>query len=314
MKILYGIQLNGNGHITRSLELINKLKQNGHLVDVITSGGNSSLKIPVEVIKSFQGFSMYFNKSGKINWLKTTKSSNLFKIIKDTNFNCSNYDLVISDFEPISAYSAKKYNIKSIGISNQASLMNVKKINFYFSLKFIKHFAPCDTYIPLEYIGDYQPIISEDLLNSEVSDNDFYLVYLSSYSLEYIKSELENSDKKFKVYSSEILKDNVINNIEFKKPNRESFKSDLLNCSGVITASGFSTTSESLVLGKKLWSIPVKGQFEQIENAKRLKDMNIYTDELTLKNLNIWLNNYQKIEYNWTNPIKNIIDKINGNY
>jgi uncharacterized protein (TIGR00661 family) len=314
MKILYGIQLNGNGHITRSLELIDKLKQNGHLVDVITSGGNSSLKLPIEVIKSFQGFSMYFNKSGKINWLKTTKSSNLFKIIKDANFDCSNYDLVISDFEPITAYSAKKYGVKSIGISNQASLMSQKKVKFFLSIQFIKYFAPCDTYIPLEYIGEYQPIISEDLLNSEISDNDFYLVYLSSYSLEHIKNELENSDKKFKVYSSEILKDNVINNIEFKKPNRESFKSDLLNCSGVITASGFSTTSEALVLGKKLWSIPVKGQFEQIENAKRLKDMNIYTDELTFKNLNIWLDNYQKIEYNWINPIKNIIDKINGNY
>jgi hypothetical protein len=75
-----------------------------------------------------------------------------------------------------------------------------------------------------------------------------------------------------------------------------------------------STTSEALVLGKKLWSIPVKGQFEQIENDKRLKNMSVYTDELTFKNLNIWLDNYQKIEYNWINPIKNIIDKINGNY
>jgi uncharacterized protein (TIGR00661 family) len=311
MRILYGIQLNGNGHITRSLELIDKLKQNGHLVDVITSGGNSSLKLPIEVIKSFQGFSMYFNKSGEINWLKTTKSSNLFKIIKDANFDCSNYDLVISDFEPISAYSAKKYGVKSIGISNQASLMNQKKIKFFLSIQFIKHFAPCDTYIPLEYIGDYQPIISEDLLNSEVSDKDFYLVYLSAYSIEHITNELKNSDKRFKVYGSEISKDDIIKNIEFKKPNRESFKSDLLNCSGVITASGFSTTSEALVLGKKLWSIPVKGQFEQIENAKVLKDMGVCTNELTSENLNIWLNKYQKIEYNWINPIKNIIDKIN---
>lgn len=311
MRILYGIQLNGNGHITRSLELIDKLKQSGHSVDVITSGGNSSLKLPIEVIKSFQGFSMYFNKSGEINWLKTTKSSNLFKIIKDANFDCSNYDLVISDFEPISAYSAKKYGVKSIGISNQASLMNQKKIKFFLSIQFIKHFAPCDTYIPLEYIGDYQPIISEDLLNSEVSDKDFYLVYLSAYSIEHITNELKNSDKRFKVYGSEIIKDEIINNIEFKKPNRESFKSNLLNCSGVITASGFSTTSEALVLGKKLWSIPVKGQFEQIENAKVLKDMGVYTSELTSENLNIWLNNYQKIKYNWINPIKNIIDKIN---
>ena len=63
MRILYGIQLNGNGHITRSLELINQLKAKGHKVDVIASGGNYSIELP-DYIKKFKGLSMYFNKSG----------------------------------------------------------------------------------------------------------------------------------------------------------------------------------------------------------------------------------------------------------
>ena len=58
MKILYGIQLNGNGHITRSLELINQLKAKGYEVDVIASGGNYSIELP-EYIKKFKGLSMY---------------------------------------------------------------------------------------------------------------------------------------------------------------------------------------------------------------------------------------------------------------
>ena len=37
MKILYGVQLNGNGHLTRSIEVINKLRSRGHLVDIITN-------------------------------------------------------------------------------------------------------------------------------------------------------------------------------------------------------------------------------------------------------------------------------------
>jgi UDP:flavonoid glycosyltransferase YjiC (YdhE family) len=48
MKILYGIQLNGNGHITRSIELIDKLKSVGYEVDVVTSGSNSNLELPFE--------------------------------------------------------------------------------------------------------------------------------------------------------------------------------------------------------------------------------------------------------------------------
>lgn len=35
MKVLYGIQLTGNGHITRSTHLINYLIENGFDVDVI---------------------------------------------------------------------------------------------------------------------------------------------------------------------------------------------------------------------------------------------------------------------------------------
>jgi uncharacterized protein (TIGR00661 family) len=309
MKILYGIQLNGNGHITRSLELINKLKAKGYEVDVIASGGNYSIELP-DYIKKFKGLSMYFNKSGRINKLKTTLSLNLFKLIKDVNYDCSVYDLVISDFEPISAYSAKKHKVKSIGISNQVSII---KSNFLESL-FIKYFAPCDYYIPLDYTNGYQPIISEKFLNGKVSDEDFYLVYLAAYSLEHIKNELKYSNKKFKVYSSDVIKDYVYNNIEFKKSNKDSFQSDLLRCSGVITASGFSTTSEALFLGNRLWSIPIKGQFEQIDNAIKLNKLGVYTDDLTSENLENWLNNYTKIDYQWINPIKSIVSKIKEIY
>jgi len=309
MRILYGIQLNGNGHITRSLELISKLKAKGYDVDVIASGGNYSLELP-DYIKKFKGLSMYFNKSGKINKLKTILSLNIFKLIKDINYDCSGYDLVISDFEPISAYSAKRYKVKSIGISNQVS---ITKSNFFESL-FIKYFSPCDYYIPLDYTMGYQPIISDKLLTDKVSDRGFYLVYLAAYSLQHIKNELENSNKKFKVYSSDVIKDYVYNNIEFKKSNKDSFQSDLLRCSGVITASGFSTTSEALVLGKRLWSIPIKGQFEQIDNAIKLNKLGVYTDDLTSENLKNWLNNYTKVDYKLINPIESIVSKIKEIY
>jgi len=308
MKILYGIQLNGNGHITRSLELINQLKAKGYDVDVIASGGNYSIELP-EGTKKFKGLSMYFNKSGRINWFKTLILLNIFKLIKDLDYDCSDYDLVISDFEPISAYSAKKYKVKSIGISNQVSINS----HFLHSL-FINNFAPCDYYIPLDYTNDYQPIISEKFLKGKISDENFYLVYLSAYSIERLVEELEHSDKKFKVYSSEIIRDSVYKNIEFKKSNKDSFQSDLLKCSGVITASGFSTTSEALVLGKKLWSIPIKGQFEQINNSRKLNELGVYTDDLTSENLETWLNNYTKVDYKWVNPIDSIIDKIKEIY
>ena len=49
MKVLYGIQLTGNGHVTRSTQLIKSLIKNGFEVDVITSGNNSQIKLPFKV-------------------------------------------------------------------------------------------------------------------------------------------------------------------------------------------------------------------------------------------------------------------------
>ena len=111
-----------------------------------------------------------------------------------------------------------------------------------------------------------------------------------------------------------MLNDYTYKNIEFKKSNKDSFQSDLLNCSGVITASGFSTTSEALVLGKKLWSIPVIGQPEQISNADKLNEMGVFTNDLTCENLENWLNNYNVVDYKWINPINSIINKIREIY
>lgn len=319
MKILYGIQLNGNGHITRSIELINKLKSIGYQVDVICSGNNSNLELPFEHCH-FDGLSIFSNKSGSIDWRKTIKQANLIKLIKDSMQDVTIYDLVISDFEPISAWSAKRCGVRSLGIANQYSLMSNKtpKIKDLFSLQFIKNFAPCDEYIALSYekFDDfiYQPFISEYFLNSEVNDNNFFLIYLPSYDLDYILSQLSQFKKhKWRVYSNENYS-NEFKNIKVIKLSKEKFQKDLINCSGIITASGFSTTSESLILNKKLWSIPIQSQYEQLSNSLLLKNMGVFTDKFNSSNLSNWLENYQKVDYKWQNPIEDILLKIKNIY
>ena len=319
MKILYGIQLNGNGHITRSIELINKLKSVGYEVDVISSGNNSNLELPFGH-KHFTGLSIFFSDLGSIDWTKTIKYANLIKLVRDSMLDVREYDLIISDFEPISAWSAKRCGVKSIGIANQYSLLSEKtpKVKGFFSLKFIRNFAPCDEYIALSYekFDDfiYQPFISDYFLNSEVNDKNFFLIYLPSYKLDYIISQLSEFKKyKLKVYSNEDHSQQL-KNIKVIKLNKEKFQKDLINCSGVITASGFSTTSEALILNKKLWSIPIQSQYEQLSNSLLLEQMGIFTDRFNSDNLKKWINNYQKVDYKWKNPIEDILSKIKNIY
>lgn len=319
MKILYGIQLNGNGHITRSIELINKLKSMGYQVDVICSGNNSNLEIPFQH-KRFDGLSIFCNDSGSIDWRKTIKNSNIIKLIKDSMQDVSCYDLVISDFEPVSAWSARRCGVKSLGIANQYSLISEKtpKVKGLFSLQFIRNFAPCDEYIALSYekFDDfiYQPFISDYFLNSEVNDKKFFLIYLPSYNLDYILNQLLEFKKyKWRVYSNE---EHLIEskNIKVINLNKEKFQKDLTNCSGIITASGFSTTSEALILNKKLWSIPIQSQYEQLSNSLLLEQMGVFTDKFNSDNLKKWINNYQKVDYKWENPIEDILLKIKNIY
>jgi uncharacterized protein (TIGR00661 family) len=319
MKILYGIQLNGNGHITRSIEIISSLKERGFEIDVITSGENSNLNLPFEVKKHFKGFSIFYNRSGSINWLKSIFKSNIFRLLKDIKFDVTKYDLVISDFEPISAWSAKRCSIKSIGISNQCSLISTntsRKGGFSKLFKlFIKYFAKCDNNIGISYEKSsdsiYQPIISNFFLKNKVSDDGFFLVYLPSISLNFLINEMScYRNLKFKIYSDEVKFELSYSNIMVYPINKESFQKDLLRCSGIITASGFSTTSEALVLNKKLWSIPLKGQYEQLSNADSLSRMGVFTSDFNSNTLGKWILSYSNINYSWVNPKDDIINKI----
>ena len=40
MKILYGINATGNGHLSRARVIVSKLKERGHIVECILSGRN----------------------------------------------------------------------------------------------------------------------------------------------------------------------------------------------------------------------------------------------------------------------------------
>ncbi len=320
MKVLYGIQLTGNGHVTRSTQLIKSLIKNGFNVDVITSGNNSQINLPFKVKKHFQGISMYYNHKGGIDWKQTFKKANVKQFFKDINYDVSGYDIIISDFEPISAWSAKKYRITSIGFGNQYSFLSPKlprpSTKDKISETFLKRFAKCDHSIGLSYeeidTFTYKPVINEELFNNKIEDDNFYLIYLPSLSIDYILKEIneEFENINFKIYSTCTKRNKKIKNIEIKKLNKEQFQIDLTMCTGVITGSGFSTTSEALILNKKLWSIPMKGQYEQLCNAISLKKMGIFTDSFTKDSLYEWINNWNKIEYKWESPIEDIIKKI----
>ena len=126
MKILYAIQGTGNGHLARAEDIIPLLKEYGDL-DLFVSGAQADIKLSYPVKYKSKGLSFFFGMSGGIDFLKTFKqnsSKDVYKEIK--KFPVEKYDLVINDFEPISAWACRKREVPCIALSHQSALLSPK--------------------------------------------------------------------------------------------------------------------------------------------------------------------------------------------
>jgi len=124
MKILYAIQGTGNGHISRARDIIPVLKQYGEL-DVLLSGTQADVDLEYPVKYQFHGLSFIFGKKGGVDVLKTIKRMNFFRLLNEIwCLNIKQYDLIINDFEPVSAWACLLKGKKCIGLSHQAAVIH----------------------------------------------------------------------------------------------------------------------------------------------------------------------------------------------
>src|SRR5688500_17504418 len=123
MRILYAIQGTGNGHITVAREVIPLLKKRAE-VDILVSGTQVDIDLPYEIKFRFNGLCFIFGKNGGIDYLETFRKSRLKELFNDvSNLPVEEYDLVISDFEPVSGWACYLKNKPCIGFSHQAAVV-----------------------------------------------------------------------------------------------------------------------------------------------------------------------------------------------
>lgn len=318
MRILYGIQGTGNGHLSRSSKIINKLKKLGCDIDIVVSGTHHQIDIPHEIKYNLKGFSFTYNSDGSINKFKTFLNSDFSTFLKDIKLNCKEYDRVISDFEPVTSWASKIQSCTSFGISNQYSFLS-KKLprpnNIRFLDEFIiKNFAPCKKYFGLSYDNYddfiYTPIIRDDVIKNTAIKKDHYVIYLpNKYVLSYLKTLTNISKTPFSLFTNEVTKIHQYKNVKILPINKHLFLDQFLSCQGVITNSGFQTTSEAIYLNKKLLTIPIKGQYEQEVNSNLLKNFDVKVGNLD--DLSDFIQSNKKTtKYLWKDPTIDILNQI----
>ncbi len=323
MKILYAIQGTGNGHITIARDLIPRLQKYA-TVDVLISGKQVEISLTFPVKYKLNGLGFVFGKSGGIDYLETYKKNklrNFYEQIKQ--LPVQNYDLVISDFEPISAWACYFKKVNCIGISHQVAVLNKKSPrpskNDIIGEAVLKFYAPTNHSIGFHFLAYdktlFTPLIRNEVRSLETSEIDNYIVYLPAFSDKKIIQFLNQFDtENWIVFSKHTKETYQSKNVTIRKIENEPFLKHLATAKGIICGAGFQTPSEALFLHKKLLVIPMKGQYEQQCNAEALKLIGIpVIKSLKEKHSLIvkeWLQHEKVILFEYPDIADSIVDQI----
>lgn len=284
MKILYGIQGTGNGHISRAREMARAFRQLGADVDYLFSGRPAGQYFDMACFGDFQtrlGLT-FVTENGQLNSWKTLTHNRPGEFVRDVRrLELSDYDVVLNDFEPVSAWAARRQKVHSIGISHQNAFLHPvpKKAETGLDRLITRYFAPTSQQLGLHWhhFGHLilPPIVPPTQGLSADSDGSI-LVYLPFEELGKVLALLTRfSQIHFYCYHPAVQQDQELENISIRALNRDSFHHRLHCCDGVIANGGFELPSEAIGLGKKLLLKPLQGQYEQQSNVATLEQMSL---------------------------------------
>ena len=322
MKVLYAIQGTGNGHLSRAEDIVPYLRKRCQ-VDILVSGTQSQLAPSFSIDYQLRGMSFMSSKKGKVDIIKTAVNTNVFKFFKEiSQFPAKKYDLIISDFEPISAWSAKYHGVKSVELSHQAAVSHPnspKPIEKHRVGNFILgNYCPSPHKYGFHFesyaSSIFTPVIRENIRKLESDNRGHYTVYLPAYHDDFIVQTLMHFKVEWHVFSKYATCRYRVNNVWVNPIDADNFTDSLRTSEGVLCGAGFELPAEALFLNKKLMVIPMMGQYEQLCNAESLKKIGVLVlDNLCLlhrRTISLWLMQSQQIVVNYPNRTEQIIDTI----
>ena len=322
MKVLYAIQGTGNGHLSRAEDIVPHLRKRCQ-VDILVSGTQSQLTPSFSIDYQLRGMSFLSSKKGKVDIIKTAVNTNVFKFFKEiSQFPAKKYDLIISDFEPISAWSAKYHGVKSVELSHQAAVSHPnspKPLDKHRIGNFILgNYCPSPHKYGFHFesyaSSIFTPVIRENIRKLESENRGHYTVYLPAYHDDFIVQTLMHFKAEWHVFSKYASCRYRVNNVWVNPIDAANFTESLRTSEGVLCGAGFELPAEALFLNKKLMVIPMMGQYEQLCNAESLKKIGVLVlDKLCLlhrRTISSWLLNSQQIVVNYPNRTEQIIDTI----
>lgn len=326
MKVLYAIQGTGNGHLSRAQEIVPMLNK---YVDttVLVSGNQSQIQSNFDVNYQKTGLTFLSGKTGKIDLLRTVFKSHPIDFFNEIRtFPIKQFDLVITDFEPVSAWSALMHGVPCVEMSHQAAVIHPNapksvsrnRIGEYI----LNHYCPTKEKIGFHFdqYGDniHTPVIRKNIRSIDAKNHGHYTVYLPAYHDDVLLQFLKQFPVQWEVFSKFTKEKIRHGNVDFHPIDNERFTQSFANCEGVLCGAGFELPAEAMFLNKKLLVIPMIGQYEQQCNALAAKNMGaIMIDGLNLmhhRTINLWLNQGIHLHVDYKDETEAIVHNTLANF
>ncbi len=304
MRILYGVTGEGMGHATRSKVVCEHLVSQGHEVKIVVSGrAHAFLAKSFPDVVEIKGLSIKYennaiDRDGSI-------ARNVLAAPQMLYANASRYfedvvhfepDVVISDFDSFAWFFAKRHGLPIVSIDNQQIIARCKhdkaikvgvKVEYQITKAFVKAKLPgCDQYVITTFFFPtikkkfrenttlVPPILRRSILDAKprAKFGSHVLVYQTSTSDKTLIPTLNAiAGERFIVYG---LRKNAHNgNCQLKEFSEDGFVEDLASAKAIVSNGGLSLIGEAIYLGKPVYSVPVKHQYEQMMNARYIEEL-----------------------------------------
>jgi uncharacterized protein (TIGR00661 family) len=336
MKVLFGVQSEGNGHMVQALCIKDYLKTRNYeigpaFVAKKKKGLTSFFTDEFETVE-YEGFDFVFGDSGKVVIWKTILKNiyelpkfvySFYKIYK--TIKQQKPDIIVNFYEPLVGLSALLFpKIKYISFGHQYAMtldiypkiegfyiqkMFLTLINYITSIRAQK--------VALSYyeFNDDKVIACPPILRKETyikseDKQDFVLVYLMNEDMlpDLIDEAIKNPDIKLECFTKLTKEFICPRNLKVYNLNGKLFQEKMKVCKAVICSGGFETSSEAILHNKPLLMIPLPNHFEQYANCNDAE-----THGFGAFSKKLYLSLIPKNQVNndtWFNKYKDVLDNL----
>jgi uncharacterized protein (TIGR00661 family) len=305
MRILYGVVGEGMGHAMRSRVILEHLFAQGHEVEMVASGRAVDFlekRFGARAdVNRIRGLHIVYDenrvKRGKTLWENVLggtaaipeQIATYFRLIDDFKPEC-----VISDFESWTYYYGKAHRLPVFSIDNMqvlnrctidADVIEGHRADFEIAKAFVKSKLPfCDHYLVTSFFRPpirkdrttlFPPILRPEILAAKPGRGEHLLVYQTAEGNEGLADTLARTGLECRIYGMRrsIKSEEVEGNLRYRPFSEDGFITDLATARGVVAGGGFTLLGEAVYLHKPMLSVPVRGQFEQVLNARYLEKL-----------------------------------------